>query len=112
MSNAITRNAAPSSDYTIKLAEAQGALSQAAAQYAVHNSGAATVTQASSLGAADVVIHHLINSLQLDIGIFVLDTGRLHAHTLELLEQFKPSSRAPIKVYTPVHEAVVQLLAW
>ena len=111
MSNAITRNAAPSSDYTIKLAEAQGVLSQAAAQYAGANSGAATVTQASSLGAEDVVISHLINSLKLDIGIFVLDTGRLHAQTLELLEQFKASSRAPVTVYTPAQEAVVQFVA-
>ena len=111
MRNAITRTAAPSSDYTIKLAEAQGVLSQAAAQYAGANSGAATVTQASSLGAEDVVISHLINSLKLDIGIFVLDTGRLHAQTLELLEQFKASSRAPVTVYTPAQEAVVQFVA-
>jgi phosphoadenosine phosphosulfate reductase len=49
--------------------------------------------------------------LKLDIGIFVLDTGRLHAQTLELLEQFKASSRAPVTVYTPAQEAVVQFVA-
>ncbi|HQY78134.1 MAG TPA: hypothetical protein PLT54_15490, partial [Rhodoferax sp.] len=67
--SAITRNAEPSSEYVIKLAEAQGVLAQAAAQYAGIDSGPATVTQASSLGAEDVVISHLINSLKLDIGI-------------------------------------------
>lgn len=109
--SAIARNAAPSSDYIIKLAEAQNVLAQAAAQYAGIDGGPATVTQASSLGAEDVVISHIINSRQLDIGIFVLETGRLHKETLALLEQFKASSRAPVTVYTPVNESVVQFVA-
>ncbi|MBX9818201.1 MAG: phosphoadenylyl-sulfate reductase [Burkholderiaceae bacterium] len=108
--SAIIRNAEPSSDYVIKLAEAQGVLAQAAAQYVGVDGGAATVTQASSLGAEDVVISHLINSLKLDIGIFVLETGALHKETLDLLERFKASSRAPVMVYTPVAESVVQFV--
>jgi phosphoadenosine phosphosulfate reductase len=109
--SAITRNAAPSSEYIIKLAEAQNVLAQAAAQYAGIDGGPATVTQASSLGAEDVVISHIINSRQLDIGIFVLETGALHKETLALLAQFKASSRAPVTVYTPVNESVVQFVA-
>ncbi len=109
--SAITLNAKPSSDYIIKLAEAQNVLAQAAAQYAATDGGVAEVTQASSLGAEDVVISHLINSLQLDIGIFVLETGRLHKETLALLDGFKASSRAPVTVYTPVNESVVQFVA-
>jgi phosphoadenosine phosphosulfate reductase len=109
--SAITRNAVPSGEYVIKLAEAQGVLAQAAAQYAGIDGGTATVTQASSLGAEDVVISHIINSLKLDIGIFVLETGRLHKETLDLLEQFKASSRAAVTVYTPVNESVVQFVA-
>ena len=108
---AIERNAKPSAQYTLHLAEAQGVLSQAAAQYAATSPGGLpTITQASSLGAEDVVISHLINSLQLDIGIFVLETGRLHAQTLALLESFKASSRAPVTVYHPVEESVVQFV--
>ena len=72
---------------------------------------AATVTQASSLGAEDVVISHLINSLKLDIGIFVLETGALHQETLDLLERFKASSRAAVTVYKPVNESVVQFVS-
>ena len=113
--SAMSRNAAPSGDYIIKLAEAQGVLAQAAAQYAAapdeDGSGAATVAQASSLGAEDVVISHLINSLKLDIGIFVLETGALHRETLDLLERFKASSRAPVSVYQPVSESVVRFVA-
>jgi phosphoadenosine phosphosulfate reductase len=108
--SAIARNAQPSSDYVIKLAEAKAVLSQAAAQYAGVDGGTSTVTQASSLGAEDVVISHLINSLQLDIGIFVLETGALHKETLDLLTRFKASSRAPVTVYQPVAESVVQFV--
>lgn len=108
--SAMARNAQASSDYTIKLAEAQAVLAQAAAQYAGVDGNPASVTQASSLGAEDVVISHLINSLKLDIGIFVLETGALHQETLDLLERFKASSRATVTVYQPVNESVVQFV--
>ena len=109
--SAIEIHAHPSSDYVIKLAEAQGVLAQAAAQYAGDNGRSATIVQASSLGAEDVVISHLINSLQLDIGIFVLETGALHQQTLDLLQRFKDSSRTPVTVYTPAQESVVRFVA-
>jgi phosphoadenosine phosphosulfate reductase len=110
--SAIDLHARPSSDYAGKLAETRAVLVQAASQYAADAPGQpAAVVQASSLGAEDVVISHLINSLQLDIGIFVLETGRLHPQTLDLLDQFKATSRAPVTVYTPVNESVVQFVA-
>ena len=108
--SAIARNAAPSGEYIIKLAEAQGVLAQAAAQFAGEDGRPARVTQASSLGAEDVVISHLINSQKLDIGIFVLETGALHKETLALLDRFKASSRAAVTVYQPVQESVVQFV--
>jgi len=109
--SAIERNAARSSDYILKLAEAQAVLSQAAAQFAGTDGRPATVTQASSLGAEDVVISHLINSLKLDIPVFVLETGALHQETLDLLARFQTSSRAAVTVYKPVTESVVQFVA-
>ncbi len=113
--SAITRNADPSREYTIKLAEAQNVLLQAAATYLrpdpITDTPVVTVTQASSLGAEDVVISHLINSLQLHIPIFVLETGALHQETLDLLARFQASSRAPVTVYQPVAESVVQFVA-
>jgi phosphoadenosine phosphosulfate reductase len=109
--SAIDLHARPSSEYTLRLAEAQSVLSQAAAQFsAISAGGKARVVQASSLGAEDVVISHLINALKLDIGIFVLETGRLHAQTLALLERFQKASQAPVTVYRPVNEAVVQFV--
>jgi phosphoadenosine phosphosulfate reductase len=110
-SSAMELNARASTDFAAKLAQTQALLHQAAQDYAPATPGAAPlVTQASSLGAEDVVISHLINSLGLDIGIFVLETGRLHTQTLELLNTFKATSRAPVTVYTPSTESVVQFV--
>ena len=110
--SAIELNARASSDFDAKLAETRALLQQAAQDYAAASPGAAPrISQASSLGAEDVVISHLINALQLDIGIFVLDTGMLHPETLALLGRLQATSRAPVAVFTPVNEAVVQFVA-
>ena len=110
--SAIELNARPSADFDAKLAQTTEVVQQAARDYAATVAGGSPrVTQASSLGAEDVVVSHLINSLGLDIGIFVLETGMLHAETLALLEQLQATSRAPVTVYKPVQEATVQFVA-
>ena len=100
---AIDLYARPSKTFDEKLAKSEALLRLAAVEYG-------PVTQASSLGAEDVVITHLINRLELDIPVFVLETGALHPQTLELLERTKATSRAPINVYQPVNEHVVQFV--
>ena len=102
--SAIDLHARPSKEFEDKLAETQALLIRAAAEFS-------PLTQASSLGAEDVVITHLINSLELDIPVFVLQTGMLHPQTLELLERTKATSRAAVNVYQPVPEAVIQFVA-
>jgi phosphoadenosine phosphosulfate reductase len=102
-SKATTLNARASDDFAAKLSESQALLQRAAAEFS-------PVTQASSLGAEDVVITHLINRLQLEIPVFVLDTGALHTETLALLERTEATSRAPIHVYRPAHESVIQFV--
>jgi len=102
-SKATTLNARASDNFAAKLAETQALLQRAAAEFS-------PLTQASSLGAEDVVITHLINSLKLDIPVFVLETGALHTETLALLERTEATSRAPIQVYRPVHESVIQFV--
>ena len=112
IASAISLNARASADFDAKLAETKALLQSAARDYAAASAGAtALVTQASSLGAEDMVVTHLINALALDIPVFVLETGMLHKETLQLLEQLKASSRAPINVFTPKNEAVVQFVA-
>jgi phosphoadenosine phosphosulfate reductase len=102
--NAIALNARASAQYAERLAETQALLQQAARDH--H-----PLTQASSLGAEDVVITHLINSLALPIPVFVIDTGALHAETLALLAQQQADSATPVTVYRPVQESVVQFVA-
>lgn len=92
----------PSSTYADKLAQAQEVLRQAATYGAV--------TQANSLGAEDVVISHLINSLELNIPIFVLETGALHRETLALLERTQALSQAPVQVFRPQETAVLRFV--
>ncbi len=96
-------NDKPSADFEKKLAETESILRQAHAQYQ-------PLKQASSLGAEDVVITHLINRLALDIPVFVLDTGALHTETLELLQRTVDHSRAPVTVYRPQQEAVIEFV--
>ena len=101
---AIDLHARPSRDFDARLAETQQLLVRAAAEFA-------PLKQASSLGAEDVVITHLINALALDIPVFVLETGMLHDETLALLERTQASSRVPVEVYRPVQESVVRFVA-
>ncbi|WP_210546520.1 phosphoadenylyl-sulfate reductase [Rhodoferax sp. PAMC 29310] len=109
--SAIDLNARASNDFDAKLAETIAVLQQAALDYAsLTDGGVASVSQASSLGAEDVVVSHLINTLRLNIGIFVLETGMLHPETIALLERLKATSRAPVEVFTPVNESVVQFV--
>ncbi len=105
--SAIELYARPSSDYAARLHETVVTLLKAAAT--------GPVTQASSLGAEDMVITHLINRHQLPIEVFVLDTGRLHAETLALLAQLKTQQaahpRAPLTVYRPEPQAAAEFVA-
>jgi phosphoadenosine phosphosulfate reductase len=97
-------HARPSQDYARKLQDTQALLVRAAAEFS-------PLKQASSLGAEDVVLTHQINQLELDIPVFVLDTGALHAETLQVLERLQASSRAPVEVYRPVQDSVVHFVA-
>ena len=71
----------------------------------------APLKQASSLGAEDMVITHLITRLELDIPVFVLETGMLHPETLDLLRAHRRRARARRWRSTGrAHEAVVQFV--
>ena len=100
---AIDLHARPSADYEAKLSQARALLVRAASEFA-------PLKQASSLGAEDVVITHLINALGLDIPVFVLETGALHEETLQLLERTRAASRVPVEVYRPEPQAVVRFV--
>ena len=61
---------------------------------------------ASSLAAEDMVLTHAIFSQRLPIVVFSLDTGRLPAETLALIDRVREHYGRPIEVWRPEPAAV------
>ncbi|BBB61223.1 phosphoadenosine phosphosulfate reductase [Undibacterium sp. KW1] len=61
---------------------------------------------ASSLAAEDMVLTDLILRKKLNITIFSLETGRLHAETLGMLDKVKETYGTEIKLFKPDAAAV------
>jgi phosphoadenosine phosphosulfate reductase len=61
---------------------------------------------ASSLAAEDMVLTDLILRHKLNIGIFSLETGRLHKETLRMLDRIKETYDYDVQLYKPETEAV------
>jgi phosphoadenosine phosphosulfate reductase len=61
---------------------------------------------ASSLAAEDMVLTDLILRAKLPIGIFTLETGRLHQETLSMLDRIKETYGHDVAPYRPEPEAV------
>jgi len=99
---ATERLAQASPNFESKLADTRTLLQQASQDHP-------RIKQASSLGAEDVVLSHLIAELELPIRVFVLDTGALHHQTLALLERQLALGRLEIEVYRP---NMAQVIAW
>jgi len=64
------------------------------------------VALASSLSAEDMVLTDAIARARLPIEVFVLDTGRLHADTLVLLQKVRELYGIEVAVYAPDADAV------
>lgn len=97
---AVDLHAHASADFAHKLEHTEALLQRGARDFA-------PLTQASSLGAEDVVITDLIHRLQLDIPLFVLDTGALHHQTVALLERTQARAATPVRVFRPVQSQVI-----
>lgn len=61
---------------------------------------------ASSLAAEDMVLTDLILRAKLPIGIFTLETGRLHAETLGMLDRIRETYGVEIALFRPEPVAV------
>jgi phosphoadenosine phosphosulfate reductase len=91
---AISLYAKASPDFAQKLAASRALLISAAAQYT-------PLTQASSLGAEDMVVTQLIHDTGIASRVFVLDTGMLHPQTLALIVRLEERYGIPVDVYQP-----------
>jgi phosphoadenosine phosphosulfate reductase len=92
-----------SKNYDAKLASAKALLTDALAAHA-------KITQASSLGAEDVVMTHLLETLKAHADVFVLNTGKLHAETLALQASSQATSSLAWRVFEPVQEQAIQFI--
>jgi phosphoadenosine phosphosulfate reductase len=81
------------------------ALLQAAAQ---EHDG--RIVLASSLGAEDMVLTDLIARHRLPLAIGTLETGKLHAQTLALVQRTEQHYGLQIELHRPQHEAVVHFV--
>ncbi|MEB0137715.1 MULTISPECIES: phosphoadenylyl-sulfate reductase [unclassified Undibacterium] len=66
---------------------------------------------ASSLAAEDMVLTDMILRGKYNIGIFSLETGRLHAETLGMIERIKETYGTDIALYRPEPAAVADYVA-
>jgi phosphoadenosine phosphosulfate reductase len=66
---------------------------------------------ASSLAAEDMIITHAILTQKLDIKIFVLNTGRLHQQTLDLIDEIEQVYAYKLEVFTPNQQDVEEYVS-
>jgi hypothetical protein len=66
---------------------------------------------ASSLAAEDMVLTHAIYGAGLALEVFTLDTGRLHAETLGVLDAVRARYGREVTVYRPEADAVERHMA-
>lgn len=68
------------------------------------------IVQATSLGAEDMVVTDLIARHALPIAIGTLQTGKLHAQTVDLIPRIEQRYGLAVEVYEPVSESVVHFV--
>jgi phosphoadenosine phosphosulfate reductase len=96
--SALSLYAKASADFEAKLAETKAVLQNASEKFS-------PLTQASSLGAEDMVITHLLGDTGIACSVFVLDTGMLHAQTLALIGRIEARYDRQVLVFRPQAEA-------
>jgi len=64
----------------------------------------------SSMGAEDVVIIHMLTSIDRDIKIFTLDTGRMFPETYDLIDKTNKKHNINIEIYFPDYVKVQEMV--
>lgn len=104
MSNAIALYARETPGFAERVAHAAALLQSAAAEHA------GGIVLASSLGAEDMVLTDLIARHGLPIAVATLETGKLHAQTLALVQQTERHYGLHIELHRPPEETVVRFV--
>jgi phosphoadenosine phosphosulfate reductase len=102
--SAVSLYAKASPDFDAKLAETIALLKRAAQEFS-------PLTQASSLGAEDMVITHLLAEHAIDCSIFVLETGMLHPQTVAMTGRIEARYARPVEAYRPVEAVAAEFVS-
>ena len=93
----------PSADFGAKVERSIALLRETATSHP-------QLTQASSLGAEDMVVTHLMHLAGIKASVFVLETGKLHAETLALIPKIEQRYGMSVQVFRPRQESVIQFV--
>lgn len=93
----------PSPDFAAKVERSIALLRETAANHP-------KLTQASSLGAEDMVVTHLMHLAGIEASVFVLETGKLHAETLALIPKIEQRYGISVQVFRPRQESVIHFV--
>jgi phosphoadenosine phosphosulfate reductase len=104
MSNAITLHAREMPGFAERVEHAAALLRAAAAEHA------GRIVQASSLGAEDMVLTDLIVRHGLNIAVATLETGKLHAQTVALVQRTEQHYGLKVELHRPKQEAVLHFV--
>ena len=85
--------------------EYSNASAEAVMAFAVERFGT-EITLASSLGAEDQVLTHMYSTLTDELDVFVLDTGRLHQETYDVLDKTRTQYAFNYRVFFPNQEQI------
>lgn len=77
----------------------------------VHREFGSDAVFTSSFGAEDMIIVKMISSLNLDIQVATIDTGRLHQSTYDLMDNAARIYGLKLKTYFPENEAVEEMVS-
>jgi phosphoadenosine phosphosulfate reductase len=68
------------------------------------------VVQATSMGAEDQVLTHMLRSIDKDIRIITLDTGRLFQETYDLIAKTNTHFNINIEIYFPDYKRIQEMI--
>ncbi len=104
MSSAIELHARQTPGYEQRVVNALGVLQAAAERHSGH------IVFTTSLGAEDMVVTDLIARHGLPIALATLQTGKLHAQTLDLIPRIEEQYGLQVEQWTPVQEQLLQFV--
>jgi phosphoadenosine phosphosulfate reductase len=105
MTRAVDRLARKTRGFEARVAHAEALLREASEDHA------GRIVQASSLAVEGMVLTDMIARLGLPVTVATLDTGVLHAETLDMVGRIQARYGITVAVYRPQPEAVVQFHA-